>query len=39
LPLIPFVFHGAQHSRPAVEKLPLADIIALNLDHYRLDAD
>jgi hypothetical protein len=24
---------------PALEKLPLADIIALNLDHYRLDAD
>src|SRR5262249_19180021 len=39
LPLIPFVFHGARHSRPQVEKLPLADIISLNLDHYRLDAD
>lgn len=39
LPLIPFVFHGPNHTQPAVEKLPLADIIAVNLDHYRLDAD
>ncbi len=39
LPLIPFVFHGQNHSQPAVEKLPLADIITVNLDHYRLDAD
>jgi hypothetical protein len=39
LPLIPFVFHGPRHSQPSVEKLPLADIIAVNLDHYRLDAD
>jgi hypothetical protein len=39
LPLIPFVFHGPRHSRPDVDKLPLADIIAVNLDHYRLDAD
>src|SRR5439155_11804263 len=39
LPLIPFVFHGARHSRPSVEKLPLADIMTVNLAHYRLDAD
>jgi len=39
LPLLPFVFHGPRHSRPSVDKLPLADIIAQNLDHYRLDAD
>jgi hypothetical protein len=39
LPLIPFVFHGPRHSLPYVDKLPLADIIAVNLDHYRLDAD
>ena len=39
LPLIPFVFHGPRHSLPLVDKLPLADIIAVNLDHYRLDAD
>lgn len=39
LPLIPFVFHGAKHSLPRVDKLPLADLIAINLDHYRLNAD
>lgn len=36
---IPFVFHGPQHSLPWVSKLPMDDIIALNLDHYRLNAD
>jgi hypothetical protein len=36
---IPFVFHGPGHSRPEVDKPPLDDVIALNLDHYRLDAD
>jgi hypothetical protein len=39
LPLIPFVFHGPRHSRLNIDKLPLADIIAVNLDHYRLSAD
>jgi hypothetical protein len=39
LSLIPFVFHGPRHSLPDVDKLPLADIIAVNLDHYRLNAD
>jgi len=39
LSFIPFVFHGPRHSRPEVDRLPLADIIAANLDHYRLDAD
>jgi len=39
LPLIPFAFHGPNHAQPAVEKLPMADIIAVNLDHYRLEAD
>ena len=39
LPLIPFVFHGPRNSLPDVDKLPLADIIAVNLDHYRLNAD
>jgi len=39
LPLLPFVFHGPRHSRPEVDKLPLADVIAVNLDHYRLNAD
>ena len=39
LPEIPFVFHGPRHALPPIEKLPLADIIVVNLDHYRLDAD
>ena len=39
LPLIPFVFHGPRNFLPDVDKLPLADIIAINLDHYRLNAD
>ena len=39
LPLIPFIFHGPRHSLPEVDKIPLADIIAINLDHYRLSAD
>jgi hypothetical protein len=39
LPFIPFVFHGPRNSRPEPDSLPLADIIAANLDHYRLDAD
>jgi hypothetical protein len=39
LPLIPLVFHGPRDSGVDVDKLPLSDIIALNLDHYRLDAD
>ena len=38
-PVIPFVFHGSRHSLPDVDKIPLADIIAINLDHYRLSAD
>ena len=39
LPLIPFVFHGCRDSQASVGKLPMADIISQNLDHYRLDAD
>ena len=39
LPMIPFVFHGPRNALPEVDKLPLADIITVNLDHYRLDAD
>jgi hypothetical protein len=39
LPLIPFIFHGPRHSLPEVDKVPLADIIVVNLDHYRLTAD
>ena len=39
LPLIPFVFHGPRNALPDVDKMPLADIITVNLDHFRLDAD
>jgi hypothetical protein len=39
LPFLPFVFHGPRHSRPDVDKLPLGDVISVNLDHYRLNAD
>ncbi|HEV2436799.1 MAG TPA: DUF4055 domain-containing protein [Verrucomicrobiae bacterium] len=39
LPLIPFIFHGPRNSLPEVCKLPLGDIVFVNLDHYRLDAD
>ena len=39
LPLIPFVFHGSRNALPDVDKMPLADIVFVNLDHYRLDAD
>ncbi len=39
LPLIPFVFHGPRHSRPNIDRPPLTDIITINLDHYRLNAD
>ncbi len=36
---IPFVFHGPSHSRPDVEKSPIEDLVAANLDHYRLNTD
>ena len=39
LPGIPFVFHGARHSRTDIAAVPLDDLIVLNLDHYRLNAD
>ncbi len=39
LSLIPFVFHGSRNCQECIDKLPLADIIAVNLDHYRLNAD
>lgn len=36
---IPFIFHGPEHSRPEVAKAPIEDIVAANLDHYRLNTD
>ena len=39
LSLIPFVFHGPENSRPTVPRVPLDDLIGINLSHYRMDAD
>ena len=39
LSAIPFVFHGPSHARPEVSKSPLEDLVAANLDHYRLNTD
>lgn len=39
LPFIPFVFHGPENALPSPAMPPLEDIITVNLDHYRLDAD
>ncbi len=36
---IPFIFHGPSHSRPEVSKSPIEDLVAANLDHYRLNTD
>ena len=36
---IPFVFHGQEHARPDVGKSPIEDLVAANLDHYRLNID
>ena len=36
---IPFIFHGPETCGPEVERSPLEDIVSVNLDHYRLDAD
>jgi hypothetical protein len=36
---IPFVFHGPLNSRPEVAKSPIDDIVAANLDHYRLNTE
>ena len=39
LEAIPFVFHGPNNLLPNVDKNPMADIISLNLSHYRTSAD
>jgi hypothetical protein len=39
LDAIPFVFHGPTHSRAEVEKPPINDLVAANLDHYRVNTD
>lgn len=39
LNFIPFVFHGPKNSMCHCEKLPLEDIIAVNLSHWRTNVD
>lgn len=39
LDFIPFVFHGPCQGEGECEKLPLEDLISVNLHHYRLSAD
>jgi hypothetical protein len=39
LDYIPFYFIGIDDTTPAVDDPPLIDIVDVNLDHYRLDAD
>ena len=39
LDFIPFYFIGVDDTTPEVDDPPLNDLIDLNLDHYRLDAD
>ncbi len=39
LPFIPFQFIGLTSVTPAIEKSPLADIVDVNLSHYRTSAD
>ena len=36
---IPFFFIGIDDTTPAVDEPPLIDLVDVNLDHYRLDAD
>ncbi len=36
---IPFVFHGPNDSRPEIDRSPIDDIVAANIDHYRLNTD
>ena len=33
------VIHGASHAMLDIDKLPLNDVIAVNLDHFPLHAD
>jgi len=39
LDFIPFYFIGVDDTTPDIDDPPLNDLIDLNLDHYRLDAD
>jgi hypothetical protein len=39
LQIIPFVFHGSIDNDCCVDRVPLEDIMSVNLHHYRIDAD
>ncbi len=39
LDFIPFYFIGVDDTTPEIDDPPLNDLVDLNLDHYRLDAD
>ena len=39
LDFIPFFFIGVDDTTPEIDDPPLNDLVDLNLDHYRLDAD
>jgi len=39
LPLTSFVFHGARYLRPDMDRGRLEHMVAVHLDHYRLDAN
>ncbi len=39
LDAIPFVFHGPKNAASDIDKLPLDDVIQVNLLHFRLTAD
>lgn len=39
LSAIPFIFHGPRNASPCVDKLPLLDLMNINLHHYKLSAD
>jgi hypothetical protein len=36
---IPFAFHGSENCNPSINKVPLLDVISINLHHYRTDAE
>lgn len=39
LPQIPFIFHGPNHSLPAVERSPMEDIATANAHHFKINVD
>jgi hypothetical protein len=39
LPNIPFIFHGPDFGSATIERSPITDLVATNLDHYRMMTD